>query len=103
MSNTGGILLLIGGGVLVYFLLKNGNLANLGINPIMINEKNQTISLNPKASLTPSIVETLQKNIPDLTGSQVTSFIHGGSIGGYRGTNGKIYADYEDAKRNGAV
>ena len=80
-------------------------MANIGINqnPIMINEKNQTISLKPNASLTPEILTTLQKNIPNLEGSQVTSFIHGGTIGGYRGTNGKIYASYEDALRNGAA
>ena len=98
-------MLLVGGGILAYSLLKNVDLTNISPNKnsVIVNPENNTVSLNPNTSVTPAIVDTLQKNIPNLSGSQVTSFIHGGSISGYRGTNGKVYSSYEEALRNGAA
>ena len=66
----------------------------------LIFEDNQ---IKSQGNLTPTLLTELQKSIPNLSGSQVTSLIHGGTIGGYRGTNAKVYSSYEEAKRNGAA
>ena len=103
MSNLGGIGILIGFGILAYVLLQKLPQVNLGTNPIenkLITENNQ---IKVQGNVTPSIITELQKSIPNLSGSQVTSLIHGGTIGGYRGTNAKVYSSYEEAERNGAV
>ena len=104
MSNLGGLGILIGIGVLAYVLLQKLPQVNLGVNPEenkLISENNQ---IKVQGNVTPTIITQLQKSIPNLSGSQVTSLIHGGSIQtGYRGTNAKVYSSYEEAKRNGAV
>ena len=104
MSNLGGIGILIGVGVLAYVLLQKLPQVNLGTNPIenkLIQEDNK---IKVQGSVTPTIITELQKSIPNLSGSQVTSLIHGGTIQtGYRGTNGKYYSSYEEALRNGAA
>ena len=103
MSSLGGIGVLIGVGVLAYVLLQKLPSVNLGVNPIenkLIQEDNK---IKVQGSVTPTIITEIQKSIPNLSGSQVTSLIHGGSINtGYRGTNGKYYSSYDEAKRNGA-
>ena len=104
MSSLGGIGVLIGIGVLAYLIIKQMPHVNQGINPIqnkLIQEDNQ---IKVQGNVTPSIVTQLQKSIPNLTGSQVTGLIHGGSIQtGYRGTNGKYYSSYDEAVRNNAA
>ena len=105
MSSLGGIGVLIGVGVLAYILLKKLPQVNLGVNPIenkLITENNKT---KVQGNVTPTIIQELQKSIPNLSGSQVTSLIHGGFVrtGGYLGLNGKWYSSYEEAKRNGAA
>jgi hypothetical protein len=103
LSNTGGILLLIVGGIAIYYVLSKSNLLNQKLIP-----ENKVITENNKISVqgnvTPDIVTQLKTIIPNLQGSQVTSLIHGGTINtGYRGTNGKYYSSYEEALRNGAA
>ena len=67
----------------------------------LIFEDNQ---IKSQGNLTPTLLTELQKSIPNLSGSQVSNLIHGGSIQtGYRGTNGKYYSSYDEAKRNGAA
>ena len=111
MSSLGGIGVLIGVGVLAYVLLQKLPQVNLGTNPIenkLIPQENKIIMGNNQTkvqgNVTPTLLTELQKSIPNLSGSQVTSLIHGGSINtGYRGTNGKYYSSYDEAKRNGAA
>ena len=104
MSSLGNIVVLIGVGVLAYILLQKLPQVNLGTNPIenkLITENNQ---IKVQGNITPKILNELQKSIPNLSGSQVSNLIHGGSIQtGYKGTNGKYYSSYEEAKRNGAA
>jgi len=92
LSNLGGIVILAIGGIIAYSIITKGNLFNNINNPVL-----------PK-NITPNIITELQKSIPNLSGSQVSNLIHGGTINtGYLGTNGKWYADYATAKANGAA
>ena len=101
MSSLGGIGVLIGVGVLAYVLLQKLPSVNLPIENKLIQEDNK---IKVQGNLTPTLLTELQKSIPNLSGSQVTSLIHGGSIQtGYLGTNGKWYKDIIDAARNGAA
>ncbi len=75
--------------------------------PVFISTTQGTV-LNPKVPLNENIINSLNTVFnTQLQGSQVSNIIHGGSIENticvYRGTNGKCYSSYDEAKRNGAV
>lgn len=75
--------------------------------PVFISTTQGTV-LNPKVPLNENIINSLNTVFnTQLQGSQVSNIIHGGSIKNticvYRGTNGKCYSSYDEAKRNGAV
>lgn len=116
MTNTGGIIILILGGLVLYYVAKKG-IPNILNNKIISGTQNNIINKNipdkiiisdnkitVEGNITPNVIAELKNIVPNLQGSQVTSLIHGGSIQtGYRGTNGKYYSSYEEAKRNGAA
>lgn len=75
--------------------------------PVFLSTTQGTV-LNPEVPLTTDIIGALNNIFEtDIEGSQISNIIHGGSIEnticGYRGTNGKCYSSYEEAKRNGAA
>ncbi len=75
--------------------------------PVFISTTQGTV-LNPEVPLTTDIIGALNNIFEtDLEGSQVSNIIHGGSVENtvcvYRGTNGKCYSSYDEAKRNGAI
>ncbi len=75
--------------------------------PVFISTTQGTV-LNPKVPLNENIINSLNTVFnTQLQGSQVSNIIHGGLIENticvYRGTNGKCYSSYDEAKRNGAV